>query len=232
MRDVKPIIGYLHTGIEKTAEDKAYWKVIPVVERMDYLSYYFNAMAYCGSVETILDLEVPPRPVPARHPPGAQPDRRLAVAGHGRARPRRDLGVLVRLARPRRDPRPVRDVLGPAHAHALLPGRRRGGGHPLGWVDKVRKFRAGIPGAGRPVREPDRLEPDRARRLRGTGAVDETLLDLGVTGPLLRAAGNRGTCARPTRTRATTTSTSRSRSARSATTTTATACGWPRCASR
>ena len=43
----------MHTGIEKTAEDKAYWKVIPVVERMDYLSYYFNAMAYCGAVETL-----------------------------------------------------------------------------------------------------------------------------------------------------------------------------------
>ncbi|HEX9482633.1 MAG TPA: hypothetical protein VF927_11075, partial [Solirubrobacteraceae bacterium] len=45
--DVKPVIGYVHTGIEKTAEDKSYWKVIPVVERMDYLAYYFNAMAYC-----------------------------------------------------------------------------------------------------------------------------------------------------------------------------------------
>src|SRR5271155_4436313 len=41
VRDIKPIVGYVHTGIEKTAEDKAYWKVIPVVERMDYLSYYF-----------------------------------------------------------------------------------------------------------------------------------------------------------------------------------------------
>src|ERR1700740_102936 len=59
--DTKPIIGYVHTGIEKTAEDKAYWKVIPVVERMDYLSYYFNAMAFCGAVETLLDLEVPAR---------------------------------------------------------------------------------------------------------------------------------------------------------------------------
>ena len=61
VRDIKPIIGYVHTGIEKTAEDKAYWKAIPVVERMDYLAYYFNAMAFCGAVETILDLEVPPR---------------------------------------------------------------------------------------------------------------------------------------------------------------------------
>ena len=61
VRDIKPIIGYVHTGIEKTAEDKAYWKAIPVVERMDYLAYYFNAMAFCGAVESILDLEVPPR---------------------------------------------------------------------------------------------------------------------------------------------------------------------------
>src|SRR5580692_1844352 len=42
VRDLKPIIGYVHTGIEKTAEQKAYWKVIPVIERMDYLSYYFT----------------------------------------------------------------------------------------------------------------------------------------------------------------------------------------------
>ena len=35
--------------------------MIPVVERMDYLSYYFNAMAYCGAVETLLGIEVPPR---------------------------------------------------------------------------------------------------------------------------------------------------------------------------
>src|SRR5271157_4288946 len=61
VRDIKPIIGYVHTGIEKTAEDKAYWKVIPIVERMDYLSYYFNAMAFCGAVETLVEIEVPRR---------------------------------------------------------------------------------------------------------------------------------------------------------------------------
>ena len=61
VRDVKPIIGYVHTGIEKTAEDKAYWKAIPIVERMDYLAYYFNAMTFCGAVEELLGVEVPPR---------------------------------------------------------------------------------------------------------------------------------------------------------------------------
>src|SRR3954453_8524886 len=61
IREMKPIIGYVHTGIEKSCEDQAYWKVVPFVERMDYLAYYFNSMAYCMAVERLLDLDVPPR---------------------------------------------------------------------------------------------------------------------------------------------------------------------------
>src|SRR4051794_27499578 len=61
IREMKPIIGYVHTGIEKSCEDQQYWKVIPFVERMDYLSYYFNSMAYCMAVERLLDLDIPPR---------------------------------------------------------------------------------------------------------------------------------------------------------------------------
>ena len=45
VRDLKPVMGYVHTGIEKSCEQKSYWKVIPFVERMDYLSYYFNMQA-------------------------------------------------------------------------------------------------------------------------------------------------------------------------------------------
>ena len=71
------------------------------------------------------------RPVPARDPPRAQPHHVAPdLARHERARPRRDLDLLVLPARARADPRPVRDVLRPAHAHALLPGRRRDRGHP------------------------------------------------------------------------------------------------------
>ena len=61
VREMKPVIGYVHTGIEKSCEDQAYWKVIPFVERMDYLAYYFNAMAYCSSVEKLVGIDVPPR---------------------------------------------------------------------------------------------------------------------------------------------------------------------------
>ena len=58
---VAPTIGYLHTGIEKTTEQKKWQQVIPLVERMDYLAYYFNAHAFCGAVETLLRCEVPKR---------------------------------------------------------------------------------------------------------------------------------------------------------------------------
>ena len=61
VKSAKPLIGYVHTGIEKNCEDKSYWKVIPLIERMDYVSYYFNALAYCMAVEKLLDEEVPER---------------------------------------------------------------------------------------------------------------------------------------------------------------------------
>jgi NADH-quinone oxidoreductase subunit D len=58
---VAPTIGYLHTGIEKTAEQKKWQQVIPLVERMDYLSAHSNSMAFCLSVEKLLGLELPER---------------------------------------------------------------------------------------------------------------------------------------------------------------------------
>jgi len=56
-----PTIGYLHTGIEKTAEQKKWQQVIPLVERMDYLSAQSNSMAFCMSAELLLGLDIPER---------------------------------------------------------------------------------------------------------------------------------------------------------------------------
>jgi NADH-quinone oxidoreductase subunit D len=61
VRDIHPVIGYLHTGIEKQCENKTYWQGITLVTRMDYLSPFFNTHAYTMSVEKLLDLEVPAR---------------------------------------------------------------------------------------------------------------------------------------------------------------------------
>jgi NADH-quinone oxidoreductase subunit D len=54
-------VGYLHTGIEKTIEQKTYQQVITLVERMDYLSAQSNSLAYALSVEKLLGLEIPER---------------------------------------------------------------------------------------------------------------------------------------------------------------------------
>src|SRR6266545_332409 len=56
-----PTIGYLHTGIEKTCEQKKWQQVIPLVERMDYLSAQSNSMSFCLSVEKLLGIEIPER---------------------------------------------------------------------------------------------------------------------------------------------------------------------------
>src|ERR671914_2244523 len=56
-------IGYLHTGIEKTAEQKKWQQVIPLVERMDYLGAQSNSLSYALSVEKLLGLEEMPQRV-------------------------------------------------------------------------------------------------------------------------------------------------------------------------
>src|SRR6516165_10628984 len=61
VRAAAPTIGFLHTGIEKTTEQKKWQQAIPLVERMDYLSAQSNSLAFCLSVEQLLGLEVPQR---------------------------------------------------------------------------------------------------------------------------------------------------------------------------
>jgi NADH-quinone oxidoreductase subunit D len=54
-----PVVGYLHTGIEKTMESKLYYKALPCTDRMDYLAPMSNNLGYCLAVEKLMDVEVP-----------------------------------------------------------------------------------------------------------------------------------------------------------------------------
>jgi NADH-quinone oxidoreductase subunit D len=54
-------IGYLHTGIEKTSENKKWQQVVPLIERTDYLAAQSNSLSYALSVEKLLGLEMPDR---------------------------------------------------------------------------------------------------------------------------------------------------------------------------
>ena len=57
----KPEIGFLHTGIEKTSENKRYDHVIPMTDRLDYLAPPMNNLAFCLTTEKLLGCEIPPR---------------------------------------------------------------------------------------------------------------------------------------------------------------------------
>ena len=61
VRRLKPVIGYLHTGIEKQAEALRWQQVVVVTDRHDYLSPPINNLAYALAVEKLLGVEVPPR---------------------------------------------------------------------------------------------------------------------------------------------------------------------------
>ncbi|WP_054951195.1 NADH-quinone oxidoreductase subunit D [Numidum massiliense] len=61
VREAKPVLGYLHRGTEKLAEDLTYTQIIPYTDRMDYLAGMTNNYAVCHAVETLMGLEIPER---------------------------------------------------------------------------------------------------------------------------------------------------------------------------
>jgi len=55
----EPVVGYLHTGIEKTMENKLYYKALPCTDRMDYLAPMSNNLGFCLAVEKLMEIEIP-----------------------------------------------------------------------------------------------------------------------------------------------------------------------------
>jgi NADH-quinone oxidoreductase subunit D len=55
------VIGYLHRGVEKIAENRTYAQFNPYVDRMDYVAAVSNGLGYCLAVEKLLNVEAPPR---------------------------------------------------------------------------------------------------------------------------------------------------------------------------
>jgi len=193
IRDLKPIIGYVHTGIEKTAEDKSYWKAIPVVERMDYLAYYFNAYAFCGAVETLIGLEVPKRAQYLRviHMELNRINSHLLWLATSAL----DLGAISMFWYGFRDRETILDLFEMSSGQRMHTRYIQVGGVfediPVGWAEKVRAFCKEMPSRVDQFAALLNNNEIVVQRLTDVATVDEeTLLGLGVTGPLLRATGN------------------------------------------
>ncbi|HNW26259.1 MAG TPA: NADH-quinone oxidoreductase subunit D [Candidatus Gastranaerophilaceae bacterium] len=61
IKSCEPVIGYLHRGMEKMAENRTYLQYLPTVDRVDYLSGFFNSYAFCDAVENLAKIEVSKR---------------------------------------------------------------------------------------------------------------------------------------------------------------------------
>ncbi len=193
IRRLQPIFGYLHTGIEKTAEQKSYWKAIPVVERMDYVSYYFNAMAYCGAVEQLLEVEIPKRAQYLRviHMELNRIMSHLVFLGTSAL----DLGAISVWWYCFRERETLLDLFEMSSGQRMHTRYFQIGGViediPEGWIEQVRKFCAIMP--ERADTYGDLLNKNEIflQRQRDVCPLPvEKLREYGVTGPLLRAAGD------------------------------------------
>jgi len=192
VRDLKPIMGYVHTGIEKSCEDQSYWKAIPFVERMDYLSYFFNMQAFVGCVETLLGMEIPPRAMYLRtiHMELNRLHSHLVWLGTTAL----DLGAMSMFFYCFRDRDRILDMFEMSTGQRMHTRYFQVGGVfediPVGFERKLRDFCTEFPSR---VDQFEALLTNNEiflRRTKGIGIVSrERLLALGVTGPLLRAAG-------------------------------------------
>jgi NADH-quinone oxidoreductase subunit D len=193
VRELTPYVGYVHTGIEKNCEDKSYWKVIPLVERMDYLSYYFNALAFCMSVERLLEEEVPERAQYLRviHCELNRLHSHLVWLGTSAL----DLGAISILWYCFRERDKVLDLFEASSGQRMHTRYIQVGGViedvPAGWDRKVLAFADDmVERVGQYEAILDRNEIF-LNRTKGVGIVTaDRLRALGVTGPLLRAAGD------------------------------------------
>jgi NADH-quinone oxidoreductase subunit D len=191
--DAHPYIGYVHTGIEKSCEDKSYWKVIPLVERMDYLAYYFNAMAFCMAVETLLEEEVPARAQYLRviHCELNRIHSHLVWLGTSAL----DLGAISIFWYCFRERDKVLDLFESSSGQRMHTRYIQVGGVfediPAGWAEKALAFTYDM--EERVAQYEAILDRNEIflQRTKDVGIVPQRrLLELGVTGPLLRATGN------------------------------------------
>ena len=157
------------------------------------LRYYFNAMAFCGAVESLLEIEVPPRAQYLRviHLELNRIMSHLVWLGTSAL----DLGAVSMFWYCFRERETILDLFEMSSGQRMHTRYIQVGGVfediPVGFAEKVRKFVREMP--ARADQYAALLEKNEIvlARLRNTCKLDEpTLLSLGVTGPLLRAAGN------------------------------------------
>ncbi len=192
--DNQPVIGYLHTGIEKNAEYRPWVQGVTFVTRMDYLAPFHNELAYCLAVERLLGItdQVPERAQAIRvimTEINRITSHQVALATGGM-----ELGALSAMIYGFREREGLLDIFeyvtGLRMNHAYI---RPGGlaqDVPEGFVEKTSEVIDALPGKIDELEDLLTENPIWIERNTGVGVLSaEQCFDLGITGPVLRSAG-------------------------------------------
>ncbi len=188
----KPIIGYLHTGMERTGEELTYLQGPTNVTRMDYAAPLFTELAFSLTVERLLDIEVPERAVWIRMlmtEMNRISSHLLFVATNGM-----DLGAVSMLLygwREREETlRFLQEVTGLRMNHNYIRPGGVAADLPDGWRHGVLRLLDMLPERLGEYETLMNNQPIWRERLQGVGVITtEECMALGVTGPILRSTG-------------------------------------------
>ncbi len=189
----KPIIGYLHTGMEKTGEQLTYLQGATNVTRMDYASPLFTELAFSLAVESLLEMEIPERATWIRMMMtelNRMASHLLFMATNGL-----DLGAVSMIIYGWREREPLlrffEKVTGLRMNHNYI---RPGGvatDLPDGWQQDLTEYLDLITPRLEEYHILMNGQPIWRDRLQGVGVINEAeCLALGITGPLLRSTGS------------------------------------------
>ena len=189
---VKPEIGFLHTGIEKTCEAKFYQQVVPLTDRIDYLCPLTNNLCYCLAVEKLLGLEIPPKAQWMR----VLMNELTRINSHlvWLGTHAMDIGAVTVFLYCFRQREDVLRLFEMVSGQRMMTSYFRIGGlalePPLGFFEKVKKFADRFPGN---VDEYEGLltgNPIFVMRTKGVAHLSaEDAIALGACGPTLRGSG-------------------------------------------
>ncbi len=187
-----PEIGYLHTGIEKTCEAKFYQQVVPLTDRIDYLSPMANNLCYCLAVEKLLQLEIPEKAqwIRVLLAELTRLNSHLVWLGTHAM----DIGALTVFLYTFREREEILRIFEYVAGQRMMTSYFRIGGlsmePPLDFFNRVQGFIRTFP---EKIDEYSNLltgNPIFVNRLKGVGYISaEDAIALGVTGPPLRASG-------------------------------------------
>jgi NADH-quinone oxidoreductase subunit D len=192
IRSAAPDIGFLHTGIEKQCEALTWAKALTLTDRVDYLSNLANNLVYCLTVEKLLQIEIPERAQWLRvmMTELSRLNSHLVWLGTHAL----DIGAMSIFFYCFREREEILRILEMFSGQRMMTSYIRIGGvaleAPRGWEKAVGKFIRGFPSK---VDEYENLldsNPIWGIRTKGVGYISlEDMLDLGVTGPMIRGAG-------------------------------------------